>query len=159
MMFAGGDFGPRSISYVVEEGYESMWSYNECQPMTVEVSYAPYGTDEWLPLEGVEHQAEYDDIPGLGFFYSAPLTSVTTPSENCWFDLKFRLVDEAGNWQEQILSPAFRIEDVTQSAVTDVKVDRATDSAIYNLAGQRMRGDLNSLPRGIYITAGKKIVK
>ena len=159
MMFAGGDFDPRSISYVVEEGYESMWSYIECQPMTVEVSYAPYGTDEWLPLEGVEHQAEYDDIPGLGFFYSAPLTSVTTPSENCWFDLKFRLVDEAGNWQEQTLSPAFRIEDVTQSAVTEVKVDRATDNAIYNLAGQRMRGDLNSLPHGIYITDGKKIVK
>lgn len=159
IIFAGGDINPKSITYMNEHGQQKIWEYKECQPMEVEVSYAPYGTDEWLPLEGVEHQAEYDDIPGLGFFYSAPLTGVTVPSENGWFDLKFRLVDEAGNWQEQTLSPAFRIEDVTQSAVIEVKVDRAADNAIYNLAGQRMRGDLNSLPHGIYITGGKKIVK
>lgn len=159
IMFAGGDFDPRSIAYMTEYGYESNWDYNECQPMTIEVSYAPYGTDEWQPLEGVEHQEEYDDIPGLGFFYTGSLASVSTPSENGWFDLKFRLVDETGNWQEQTLSPAFRIDALVQSAVTEVKTDHTTDTAIYNLAGQRMRGDLNSLPHGIYIVGGKKVVR
>lgn len=46
------------------------------------------------------------------------------------------------------------------TGVTTITPDSNTDSnAIYNLAGQRMRGDLNSLPRGIYIVAGKKVVK
>ena len=126
--------------------------------MQIEVSYAPYGTDEWLPLEGVEHQSEFDDLY-FGHFYQGSLAGVNTPSENGWFDLKFRLVDEAGNWQEQTLSPAFRIDALVQSAVTDVKADRNTDNAIYNLAGQRMRGDLESLPHGIYIMGGKKVVK
>lgn len=159
IMLAGGDFEEKSFTYMTEYGYESTWSYYVCQPMTIEVSYAPYGTDEWQPLEGVEHQEEYDDIPGLGFFYTGSLASVSTPSENGWFDLKFRLVDETGNWQEQTLSPAFRIDALVQSAVTEVKTDHTTDTAIYNLAGQRMRGDLNSLPHGIYIVGGKKVVR
>ena len=160
IMFAGGDFDPRSITYMTEYGYESYWDYKECQPMTVEVSYAPYGSDEWQPLEGVEHQEEYDDIPGMGFFYQGSLSSVNRESENGWFDLKFRLVDEAGNWQEQTLSPAFRIDNLVQSAVTEVKTYRTTtDTAIYNLTGQHMRGDFESLPHGIYITGGKKVVK
>lgn len=46
------------------------------------------------------------------------------------------------------------------TGVTTITPDSNTDSnAIYNLAGQCMRGDLNSLPRGIYIVAGKKVVK
>ncbi|MBQ9822547.1 MAG: hypothetical protein IJM58_10525 [Muribaculaceae bacterium] len=158
IMFSGGDFEMQSIPFLNDYGYESTWNYEECQPMQIEVSYAPYGTDEWLPLEGVEHQSEFDDLY-FGHFYQGSLAGVNTPSENGWFDLKFRLVDEAGNWQEQTLSPAFRIDALVQSAVTDVKADRNTDNAIYNLAGQRMRGDLESLPHGIYIMGGKKVVK
>lgn len=159
IMFAGGDFDPRSITYMTEYGYEHYWEYKECLPMDVEVSYAPYGTQEWQPLAGVEHQADYDEILGLGFFFTGSLASVDRSSENGWFDLKFRLQDEAGNWQEQMLSPAFRIDALVQSSVSEVKADHVTDRAIYNLAGQRMRGDLNSLPRGIYIVGGKKVVK
>lgn len=138
IMFAGGDFDPRSITYMTEYGYESNWNYNECQPMTVEVSYAPYGTDEWQPLEGIEHQEEYDDIPGMGFFYQGSLAGVSTPSENGWFDLKFRLVDEAGNWQEQTLSPAFRIDALVQSAVSEVRDGSAHEVARYSIDGKRV---------------------
>ncbi len=106
--------------------------------MTIEVLYAPYGTDEWQPLESVEHQAEYDDIPGLGFFYAGPLTSVNAPSENGWFDLKFRLEDESGNWQEQTLSPAFRIDALVQSAVTEVRDNDAHEVARYSIDGKRV---------------------
>lgn len=139
IMFAGGDFDYRSISYMNEYGYESTWNYYECQPMTIEVSYAPYGTDEWQSLEGIEHQAEYDDIPGMGFFYQGSLAGVSTPSENGWFDLKFRLVDEAGNWQEQTLNPAFRIDALVQSAVNEVKTNgNAHEVARYSIDGKRV---------------------
>jgi hypothetical protein len=138
ILFAGGDFDPRSIAYMTEYGYESNWDYNECQPMTIEVLYAPYGTDEWQPLEGIEHQEEYDDIPGLGFFYRGSLAGVTTPSENGWFDLKFRLVDDSGNWQEQTLSPAFRIDALVQSAVSEVRDGSAHEVARYSIDGKRV---------------------
>lgn len=138
IMFAGGDFEPKTITYMTEYGYESSWNYKECQPMTVEVSYAPYGSNEWRPLEGVEHQEEYDDIPGMGFFYQGSLSSVNRESENGWFDLKFRLVDEAGNWQEQTLSPAFRIDNLVQSAVTEVRDSDAHEVARYSIDGKRV---------------------
>ena len=138
IMFAGGDLDPRSITFMTEDGYEAYWDYYECQPMTVEVSYAPYGSDEWQPLEGVEHQEEYDDIPGMGFFYQGSLASVNRESENGWFDLKFRLEDEAGNWQEQTLSPAFRIDNLVQSTVTEVRDGSAHEVARYSIDGKRV---------------------
>lgn len=136
IMIAGGDFDPRSTTYINDNGYEQTWNYEECKPMTVEVSYAPYGTDEWQVLEGMEHQSEFDDIPGMGFFYSGSLASVNVPSENKWYDLKFRLVDESGNWQEQTLSPAFKIESLTPDAVTEVYNSDTTEVARYSVDGR-----------------------
>lgn len=136
IMFAGGDFEPKSTSFVDAYGYNSNWQYEECQPMAIEVSYAPYGSDDWQILEGIEHQSEFDDIPGMGFFYSGSLASVNVPSENKWYDLKFRLVDESGNWQEQTLSPAFKIESLTPDAVTEVYNSDATEVARYSVDGR-----------------------
>lgn len=139
IMFAGGDFKLNSVPFFDEEyGRENVWDFYDCQPMTVEVSYAPYGTEEWRTLEDVEHQEEYDDIPGMGFFYSGSLAGVNTPSENGWFDLKFRLVDEAGNWQEQTLSPAYRIDALVQSAVSEVRDGSAHEVARYSIDGKRV---------------------
>ena len=59
--------------------------------------------------------------------------------------------------QETAPSNAYIVPVAT--AVRDITAEHEADSAIYNLAGQRMRGDLNSLPRGIYIVGGKKVVK
>ena len=138
IMFAGGDFDPKFIPYVNASGLEDIWDYKECLPMNVEVLYAPYGTEEWQPLEGVSYINGHDDIPGLGFFYAGPLTSVNTTSENGWFDLKFRLEDESGNWQEQTLSPAFRIDALVQSAVTEVRDNDAHEVARYSIDGKRV---------------------
>lgn len=138
IMFAGGDFDPRSTTYIDDNGYERTWEYEDCQPMTVEVSYAPYGSEDWQPLEGIEHQSEFDDIPGMGFFYSGSLASVSVPSENKWYDLKFRLVDESGNWQEQIVSPAFKIESLVPEAITEVINGDATEVARYSVDGRRI---------------------
>ena len=66
---------------------------------------------------------------------------LVTPSENGWFDLKFRLVDEAGNWQEQTLSPAFRVDALVQSAVSEVRDGSAHEVARYSIDGKRVNAN------------------
>lgn len=132
-----------------------------CLPgqVTAEVAYSPFGEDAWneLPLE---EDSELYDMPGLGQFYKGSLAAVTGQAYEGWFDLKVKVTDAAGNWQEQVISPAFRIDDLAYSSIANVEPNsNNSDNAIYNLAGQRMRGDLDALPRGIYIVGGKKVVK
>ena len=123
----------------------------------VEVAYSPYQEDNWNTLEVNEVPELY--FNRMGYYYTGSLATVTGKGLDGWFDLKIRLEDAAGNWQEQVISPAFRIDDQAYSSVATVTADKGGDDAIYNLAGQRMRGGLNSMPHGIYIVGGKKVVK
>ena len=45
------------------------------------------------------------------------------------------------------------------SAIESLSVDTATRPGIYTLQGIRLRGDLNDLPKGVYIVNGRKVVK
>jgi len=119
-----------------------------CQPVEVQVEYAPYGTENWNEL-AVEEVPELYQEPGWGYFNRASLAEVTGQGEQGWFDLKIRLEDAAGNWQEQVISPAFRIDDQAYSSVATVGSDNAREVARYNLAGQRVDA----------ITPGVAIVK
>lgn len=101
--FYGGDF----ICHNNPETWIS-W-YTEVPASEVSVEYAPYNTNDFLPLE-VENIPEQDFMPGFGSFYRGSLASVDRPSENGWFDVRIRLTDASGNYQEQTLSPAFWIE-------------------------------------------------
>ncbi len=140
--------------------YPDMWNgLFEVKPVEIHVEYAPYNTDNWTELT-VEEVPELFQEPGWGYFYRGSLAGVTGQAEKGWFDLKFRLEDAAGNWQEQVVSPAFRIDDLAITGINEITQARHNDdNTIYNIAGQRMNGDINSLPRGIYIVGGKKIVK
>lgn len=77
-------------------------------PADVIVEYAPYGSDEYLPLEA-DHIPERDFMPGFGAYYTGSLGKVDRESENGWFDVRITVIDEAGNYQRQVLSPAFKI--------------------------------------------------
>lgn len=127
--FSAGDFNvgfnPINVSYM-----------DRYAPESVEVSYSPYGEDNWSELP-VEEVPEYY-WPVMGWFYSGSLAGVTGEALNGWFDLKIRLTDAAGNWQEQVLSPAFRIDDLAYSSVANIGSDNAHEVARYNLAGQRV---------------------
>ena len=148
--FSAGDFN--AITTPLQ-----LIAFNRQAPESVEVSYSPYGEDYWNELAVEEVPENY--WPTMGWFYTAPLAGVTGQGLNGWFDLKIRVEDAAGNWQEQVISPAFRIDDLAYSSVVTITPDKVGDNAIYNLAGQRMRGGLESLPHGIYIVGGKKVVK
>ncbi len=113
----GGDFNYGTLS-------SGMFAFN-CKPITMEVSYAPNGSDEWQSLEVTENPDLYF-YPAFGQLFEGSLSEVSAPSENGWYDLKVRVVDETGNWQDQIVSPAFKLDenvtvlgDVTGDGVVD----------------------------------------
>lgn len=111
-------------------------SYFRHAPAMVEVSYSPYGENNWYELS-VEESPEYY-WPIMGWFYRGSLASVTGQAEKGWFDLKFRLVDEAGNWQEQVVSPAFRIDNLAYSSVANIGDGNAHEVARYSIDGKRV---------------------
>ncbi len=136
--FTAGDFNmlftPQNAQYFDRQMLE-----------TVIVSYSPYGEDNWNELSVEEVPENY--WPTMGEFYTASLSSVTGEALNGWFDLKIRLTDAAGNWQEQVISPAFRINDLAYSNVATIGSDNAHEVARYSLDGKRV--DMNH--RGVTI--------
>ncbi len=127
--FSAGDFN----LVTTPMGY---FAFDRFAPEEVEISYSPYGEDSWNELSA-EEVPEYF-WPVMGAFYRGSLAGVTGQAENGWFDLKIRLTDAAGNWQEQVVSPAFRIDDLAYSSVATVGSGNAHEVARYNLAGQRV---------------------
>ena len=129
MEFSAGDFN-FIISPMGYQGYKT-------KPLeSVEVSYSPYGEDNWNELAVEEVPENY--WPVMGWFYTGSLAGVTGEALNGWFDLKIRLTDAAGNWQEQVLSPAFRIDDLAYSSVANVGKDNAHEVARYSIDGKRV---------------------
>lgn len=138
--FSAGDFIPN----VNLETY-NMWY--TCQAMNnVEVCYSPYQQDDWNEL-AVEEVPENFCSPGYGYFYRGSLADVTGEALKGWFDLKVKLTDAAGNWQEQIISPAFRIDDLAYTSVANVGSDNAREVARYSIDGKRV----NASHRGVTI--------
>ena len=129
LQFSAGDFN----FSLTPNNYAAFQRY---APESVEVSYSPYGEDNWNELAVEEVPENY--WPVMGWFYTGSLAGVTGQGLNGWFDLKIRLTDAAGNWQEQVLSPAFRIDDLAYSSVASIGSSNAHEVARYNLAGQRV---------------------
>lgn len=127
--FTAGDFNmcftPQNLQYFDRQMIE-----------TVEVSYSPYGEDNWNELSVEEVPENY--WPTMGEFYTGSLAGVMGEAYEGWFDLKIRLIDAAGNWQEQVISPAFRIDDLAYSGIATPRGDNVREVARYNLAGQRV---------------------
>ena len=103
------------------------------------MSYTPYDTEDWKPLP-VEEDPSLFFLPTMGYFYSGSLKDVTGAGREGWFDLKIRLEDEAGNWQEQVISPAFRIDDLVDTGISDeelrMKDDNLKATTVYDLQGR-----------------------
>ena len=82
---------------------------------------------------------ELYQMPGWGYFYRASLAEVTGKATKGWFDVRFKLQDEAGNWQEQVVSPAFRIDNLVATAVEEVDAATAAhEVARYSVDGRQL---------------------
>lgn len=96
---AAGDF-----KFIEASGY---YDYNPGN--AVEFYYSPYNQNNWTELELTEYP-EYFQMPAFGDYYEASLADVVVPEDNMWFDVRIICTDAAGNKQEQVISPAFKVE-------------------------------------------------
>lgn len=129
---------------------------SDCLPLNeVTVLYSPYQKDNWVNLE-VEEVPENYYLPALGFFYTGSLKDVAGAAEKGWFDLKIRLEDEAGNWQEQIVSPAFQIKSLVDTGISQLTIDNGQltirgNENVYDLMGRCIGNAPSSTDKGIRI--------
>lgn len=127
--------------------------YFTCQDVEIKVEYSTNGTENWQDLTSIEEIPEYYQMPVFGYFYRGSLAEITEISENGWYDMRITLTDANGNKQEQILSPAFKVEN---SAISiGLKQIDHNNAIIYNLQGHKISNDkMNS---GVYVINGKKV--
>ena len=134
---------------------EQYWIYFDRQKAKiVNVAYAPYGKDNWTDLTLEENPEYYSNL--MGWYYAASLEDVTGTAEKGWFDLKIRLEDEAGNWQEQIVSPAFQIKSLVDTGISQLTIDNGQltipgNENVYDLMGRCIGNAPSSTDKGIRI--------
>lgn len=146
-------------NFNVTEDWQYYWTVFK---PTVEVSYTPYDTEDWKPLP-VEEDPSLFFLPTMGYFYSGSLKDVTGAGREGWFDLKICLEDEAGNWQEQVISPAFRIDDLVDTGINDNNPftigNNPNATTVYDLMGRRIANDSSTPNKGVYIVNGRKVIR
>ena len=134
---------------------EQNWLYfDRAKAKTVAVAYAPYGKDNWTELTLEENPEYYSNL--VGWYYAASLEDVEGTAEKGWFDLKIRLEDEAGNWQEQIVSPAFQIKSLVDTGISQLTIDNGQltipgNENVYDLMGRCIGNAPSSTDKGVRI--------
>lgn len=96
--------------YIMIDEWSGYLEYNEGN--TVEFYYSLYNQDNWTELE-LSNYEEYFMMPAFGDYYESSLADIVVPQENSWFDVKIICTDVTGNKQEQIISPAFKVKQIT----------------------------------------------
>ena len=161
MEFAAGDFEIQNPDLFFKQ-------YYTCKDVDVEVAFSAYNANEWNAMT-VEEIPSLFYMPGFGHFYRSTLSGITTDG---WYDLKISLTDKAGNKQEQVISPAFKID--RKGGVSDLNSsdsniyvsdgmlhlgNQMKQIVVYNMAGSAVMEDsytesvmdISSLQKGIYI--------
>lgn len=152
--------------------------YNyETKPVTVTIEMSQNSNADdserfWIPLEVTEIE-EYANLSGYGRFFEGTIMSLDCLPYNGWFDLRITVTDEAGNTNQQILGPAFRIGDTVgvdslstaDNAASLIYKEGAVESSnnremlfrVYSADGslimrtQSSRISLGNLPAGMYV--------
>ena len=137
---------------------------------SVKAEYAPRGSNDFLPIE-VAEVPELFFAPGYGYFFRGSLASIDRPSVDGWFDLRLTATNAAGASIEQVISPAFHIEERTGVSSVDAdsellytvdgrNVTLGKNARIYNMDGRQCSPA--GLAPGLYIisngTASEKVV-
>ncbi len=152
------------FEYVPDFIYYDSWSIPHEVELAVE--YSPYGTDWFAPLE-VNEMADMFAEVGLGHVYSIPLAGATQTSPNGWFDLRVTVTDKAGNYQQQVISPAFKIvelsgvamigEDASQIYTEGNNIIAPENAKVFSSNG--MPSHRQNLQPGVYIVRTNDTVR
>lgn len=142
------------------------------EPSNVKVYYNAYGSGK-----NTQHELFMvmdESIPtefGFGTFYIGDLSQIKEPSASGWYDLTIIVEDDYGNSHEQVVSPAFRIENLTTNIndtgiaagkiiVENGKIHTTGNEnvRIYSISGMEIEN--NDISSGIYIVmVGTKAYK
>ncbi|MBD5205926.1 MAG: hypothetical protein HDS84_06080 [Bacteroidales bacterium] len=110
IMFYAGDF------QIIYNDSEVMMEANPLSEVVVEL--APHGVDNYSEISVMENQDKFY-MPGYGYCYEGSLEELNEPSDGGWYDMRVTLRDESGNYQIQTISPALRINSLSQ--VKDIR--------------------------------------
>ena len=165
LIFTGGDF-----NYIFDT--KEWTGFFTIGKADVEVSYSKRGEEDWHELV-VNEIPEKRFMPYFGNFYEASLEEVINENENQWFDLMITFKDAAGNYQKQLISPAFMIENKIGSGITKITSEKTSlfymngmvclsgslnaNFEICTLSGAVIRSacgskvSVDGLPNGVYI--------
>lgn len=116
----GGDFVTHTIEVPGYEANLETRQYYTGSPASLKARVAPHGTDLFEEIE-VTEDAGKSQIPLFGTYWSASLESVDAGDTTGWFDLELTITDEAGNYQKQVMSPAFYID--PESGIAEVEAE------------------------------------
>lgn len=141
-----------------EEKEEGNWEtkvWFDCEtPETLEVEYAPYGSEDFRPLP-LKRNSEKDFMPGYGIYNEAALSDVETGSETGWYALRITIADDHGNSAVQTIAPAFRLEN--KAGLEAPETDLGVAPEYYDLTGMRVAHPCKG---GVYIVrTGSRTVK
>lgn len=114
------------------------------------------GTGRWTPFE-VKEQPDKYFAKGFGAFYEGSLSQITEGAPYGWFDVRISLATAEGNTQQQVISPAFRIDDL--AGIRSVGSDIQENSSVeyYNFQGIRISKPEPGMP--VIERRGDSVVK
>ena len=116
----GGDFVKQTIAVPGWEGNFNPVDYYTCSSASLVARVAPHGTDLFEEIKMTE-DPEKSRIPLFGTYWSATLEGVKAQGTTGWFDLELTITDESGNYQKQVISPAFYID--PESGIEEVEAN------------------------------------
>lgn len=122
----------------------NMWFDLDESKVEVSVECTLHGSDNWKVLE-VSEVPENFVMPGWGYYYVASMKNEGEDLSSGWYDLRITLKADKLNYQTQLISPAFRIDNC-QGSINMVEEKDGT-AVYYDLFGNRIENP----SRGIYI--------
>lgn len=139
-------------NFTAKTNSELKYAYCDVDALSgIKVEYSPSGKNAWENIP-VEEIPELFFMPGFGYCFRGKLSAVNRPSDNKWYDLKIRVANSFGYYQQQTLTSAFRIEDTSDASVDMIAADQnSSPVTIYTIDGRRISTNLSSLPAGIYL--------
>ena len=117
---------------------------------------AKYG-GQVFSIEDYKAEAAGDLFPGTS--NATSLTDDSQPMKAWTYNgetMGKPITDITNDTEKGIVSFKFMGEPV--DGINEVTVNKTTDSRVYSISGTYMGNDINSLPKGIYIRNGKKVI-
>lgn len=139
-----------------------LYQYDYTRPAEVKLEYAPHGESAFTELE-LEEIPELFFMPGYGMCLRADIDDIKDEGDNResgskWYDLRVTVKGDGDATQTQTMSPAIMIDRTGTGISQPVSGTSVSSGPIYNLHGVQVSGNPSSLPAGLYIHNGKKII-